>query len=286
MAILGRRNLLSIVRESTPGLYLDGGELGEILLPRRYIPATVKPKDKLDVFVYLDSEDRLVATTEIPAATVGEFACLKVVSVNDRAGAFLAWGLAKDLLLPFREQERPVRVGQNVVVFVLIDPRSQRIVATTRLKRHLSHNPPDYRPNEPVNLLITDATALGYSAIVEDRHSGLLFRDNIPMPLQIGQRLRGFVRKVRPNGQIDLSLDASGYGRIGTLTDRIVEVLERHDGRFEFDDNSSPESIRRTFGVSKKAFKQSLGKLYKARRIRFLNPGVELLDNHSWSTGK
>jgi len=286
MAALGKRNLLSIVRESAPGLYLDGGKLGEILLPKRYIPATIKPKDKLEVFIYLDSEDRLVATTEIPLAIVGEFACLKVVSIHDRAGAFLGWGLTKDLLLPFREQERPVRVGQRVVVFVLLDPKSQRIVATTRLKRHLSHDPPSYRPNEPVNLLITGTTPLGYPAIVENQHSGLLFRDNLPTPLQIGQRLKGFVRKVRPNGQIDLSLDAAGYGRVTSLTDRIVQALEGNQGQLAFDDDSSPESIRQKFGVSKKAFKQALGKLYKARRIRFLHPGVGLIDTKSRSSGE
>ena len=285
MAILGKHNLLSIVRESAPGLYLDGGELGEILLPKRYIPANLRPKDKLEVFIYLDSEDRLVATTENPLATVGEFACLKVVSINARAGAFLDWGLTKDLLLPFREQEQPVRVGQRVVVFVLLDPKSQRIVATTRLKRHLSRDEPLYRPNEPVNLLITGATPLGYPAIVEDRHSGLLFRDNIPAPLQIGQRLKGFVRKVRPNGQIDLSLDAAGYGRVASLTDRIVQALEGNQGQFAFDDDSSPESIRQKFGVSKKAFKQAVGKLYKARRIRLLRPGIELIDVKSRSPG-
>jgi uncharacterized protein len=286
MATLGKRNLLSIIRESAPGLYLDGEELGEILLPKRYIPANLKPKDKLEVFVYRDSEDRLVATTEIPLATVGEFACLKVVGLNERVGAFLDWGLTKDLLLPFREQDGPVRVGQRVVVFVLLDQKSQRIVATMRLKRHLSHNEPPYRPNEAVNLLITGATPLGYPAIVEDQHSGLLFRDNIPTPLQIGQRLKGFVRKVRPNGQIDLSLDAAGYGRVASLTDRIVQALEGNQGKLAFDDDSSPESIRQKFGVSKKAFKQALGKLYKARRIRFLNPGIELLDTKSWSPGE
>src|SRR5579859_3955432 len=145
MAIIGQRNKLSINRESAPGLYLDGGELGEILLPGRYTPADLKPKDKLDVFVYRDSEDRLVATTEIPYVTVGEFACLKVVSINDRVGAFLDWGLAKDLLLPFSEQEKPVRAGQRVVVFVYLDPKSQRIVATSRLHRHLSSELPHYR---------------------------------------------------------------------------------------------------------------------------------------------
>ncbi len=286
MATLGRRNLLSIVRESTPGLYLNGGELGEILLPRRYIPADLKPGDKLEVFVYRDSEDRLVATTEIPLAIVGEFACLKVVGLNERAGAFLDWGLTKDLLLPFREQDRSVRVGQRVVVYVVLDPTSGRIVASTRLKRHLSQEEPDYRPNEPVNLLITGATPLGYPAIVDDQHMGLLYRDNIPTPLQIGQRLKGFVRKVRPNGQIDLSLDAAGYGRVSSLTDQIIEALTASQGRLAFDDDSSPEAIRQKFGVSKKAFKQALGKLYKARRIRFLNPGIELFDTKMWSPGE
>ncbi len=285
MAILGKRNLLSIVRASSPGLYLDGGELGEILLPGRYIPADLKPKDKLDVFIYRDSEDRLVATTEIPFATVGEFACLKVVSMNDRVGAFLDWGLAKDLLLPFREQERSVRVGQRVVVVVYLDPTSERIVASTRLHRHLSQERPLYRNSQPVNLLITGATPLGYQAIVENAHSGLLYRDNVTTPLQIGQRLQGFVRNIRPNGQIDLSLDAAGYKRVAPLTNQIIQALESNAGQLAFDDDSSPEAIRKKFGVSKKAFKQALGKLYKARRIRFQNPGIQLLDNSAWAPG-
>jgi len=286
MAILGKRNSLGIVRESAPGLYLDGGELGEILLPGRYIPANLKPKEKLDVFVYRDSEDRLVATTEIPHATVGEFACLKVVSINDRVGAFLDWGLAKDLLLPFREQDRPVRIGQRVGVFVYLDPKTERIVATTRLKRHLSHDRPFYRNSQPVNLLITGASPLGYQAIVENAHLGLLYRDNITTPLQIGQRLKAFVRNIRPNDQIDLSLDASGYKRVAPLTDQIVQALEKSGGKLTFDDNSSPEAIRQKFSVSKKAFKQALGKLYKVRRIRFQNPGIQLLDNSTWQPGK
>ena len=286
MAILGKRNTLSIVRESAPGLYLDGGELGEILLPGRYIPANLKPKDKLDVFIYRDSEDRLVATTETPLAAVGEFAAMKVVSINDRVGAFLDWGLAKDLLLPFREQERMVRVGQRVVVFVYVDLKTQRIVASSRLHRHLSQERPLYRNSHPVSLLITGATQLGYQAIVENAHSGLLYRDNITTPLQIGQRLQGFVRNIRENDQIDLSLDAAGYKRVASVTDQIVKALEASDGKLGFDDDSSPEAIRQMFSVSKKAFKQALGKLYKTRRIQFTKPGIQLLDNSSWSPGK
>ena len=277
MAVIGKRNTLSIVRESAPGLYLNGGELGEILLPGRYIPRDLKQGDKLDVFVYLDSEDRLVATTETPLATVGEFACLEVVSIHPRAGAFLNWGLAKDLLLPFREQEIPVRLRQKVVVAVYLDAATNRIAASARLSRHLSRDTPSYAEGQPVPLLITGQTPLGYNAIVANAHRGLLYRDNLSAPLEVGQKVQGFVRCVRDNGKIDLRLDASGYQRVLPLQEQIVQALERNSGRLDFDDASSPEAIRKTFGVSKGAFKQALGALYKRRRIRFQHPGIELL---------
>jgi hypothetical protein len=286
MAIIGQRNLLSIVRAAPPGLYLDGGELGEILLPGRYIPAEVAPKQKLDVFVYRDSEDRLVATTESPKAMVGEFACLKVVNLHENIGAFLDWGLAKDLLLPFREQEFPVRIGDRVVVYVGLDARTQRILSTMRLNRHLNRDTPAYRDGQPVNILITGRTPLGYNAIVENAHRGLLYHSQLAGPLAVGQKLKGFVRAVRAGGKIDLTLDASGYQRVAPLTHKIVEALQFSGGKFEFDDNSTPAAIRQNFGVSKKAFKQALGRLYKSRRISFLKPGVELLDNTLWSPGK
>jgi predicted RNA-binding protein (virulence factor B family) len=285
MAIIGKRNTLSIVRASAPGLYLDGGELGEILLPGRYIPADLKPKVKLDVFVYRDSEDRLVATTETPLATVGEFGYLKVISVNRTIGAFLDWGLAKDLLLPFREQESPVRAGDWAIVHVFLDEKTNRIVASTRLNRHLSRDTPAYRNGQPVNLIIIGRTPLGYNAIVENTHRGFLYHDNLAASLLPGQKVKGFVRTVRPNGKIDLSLDASGYKRVAPLQDQIVHALEGNGGHLAFDDDSSPDSIRQKFGVSKKAFKQALGKLYKERRIRFQKPGIELLDNSSRSPG-
>ena len=285
MAIIGKRNVLSVVRQAPPGLYLDGGELGEILLPARYIPRGVAMGDNLAVFVYRDSEDRLVATTETPLATVGEFACLKVVSVNQQVGAFLDWGLAKDLLLPFREQEFPVHVGQHLVVFVFLDPTSQRIVATTRLSRHLSRELPPYRKGQAVRCLVTGRTSLGYGAVVENTYRGFFFQDKLTAPLMVGQRVKGFVRAVRAGGKLDLSLDASGYQRVAPLTDQIVQALEHNGGKLAYDDDSSPVAVRQKFGVSKKAFKQALGRLYKARRIRFRNPGIELLDNASWKPG-
>ena len=286
MATIGQRNLLRVVREAPPGLYLDGEAAGEILLPGRYIPPGTAPGDRLDVFVYRDSEDRLVATTEQPRAVVGEFACLKVVSVNPRVGTFLDWGLAKDLLLPFREQSKPLRIGDSVVVVVCLDPQSDRIVATTRLGRFLSHEPPTYTAGQPVNLLITGPTPLGYNAIVESAHRGLLYHDKLSAPLSVGQKIKGFIRGIRPGGLIDLSLDPSGYKRVASLSLLIAQAIERNGGRLDFDDSSSPEAIRETFGVSKKAFKQALGNLYKRRRIRFLNPGIELLDNSNWSPGE
>ena len=286
MATLGRRNKLSIIRESAPGLYLDGGELGEILLPGKYIPRDLKPGDKLDVFIYLDSEDRLVATTETPLAVVGEFAALEVVSVHPRAGAFLNWGLAKDLLLPFAEQNQPARVGKIVVVAVCLDPKSNRIIASARLKRHLSPDAPSYVTSQPVNLLITGRTPLGYNALVEESHLGLLFTDSHSLSLEIGQRVKGYVRKIREDGKIDLSLDAAGYRRVLPLKLQILNALKTNGGRLDFDDDSSPGLIRSQFGASKKAFKQALGSLYKSRRIRFLNPGIELLENSAWSPGQ
>ncbi len=286
MATIGKRNLLSVIRESSPGLYLDGGELGEILLPGRYIPAGLAQKEKLDVFIYRDSEDRLVATTEMPLAEVGDVASLRVISVNPNVGAFLDWGLAKDLLLPFREQNFPVRVGDRVVVCVCLDVKTNRILATTRLNRHLSRETPAYRNGQPVNLIITRKTPLGYEAIVENAHLGLLYHDNLATQLHTGDNLKGFVRTVRPNGKIDLSLDASGYKRVAALTDQIVAALQQNGGHLDFDDDSSPEAIRAAFSVSKKAFKQALGKLYKSRRIQFTKPGVQLLENSSWSPGK
>jgi predicted RNA-binding protein (virulence factor B family) len=286
MAMIGRRNTLSIERASSPGLYLNGGELGEILLPGRYIPEDVAPGQLLNVFVYLDSEDRLVATTETPRAMVGEFAYLKVISVNPRIGAFLDWGLSKDLLLPFREQEVPVRAGQWVIAYVCLDQKTNRIVATTRLHRHLNREDVTFRAGQPVSFLITGRTPLGYNAIVENSHRGLLYHDSLAAPLNMGQKMKGFIRAVRPGGKLDLSLDASGYKRVAPLKERIVEALERNGGRLAFDDNSSPEAIRETFSSSKKAFKQALGALYKSRRIRFTSPGIELLDNTNFSPGR
>ncbi len=283
MVAIGKRNLLRVVREAPPGLYLDAEELGEVLLPRRYVPKTVKPGESLDVFVYLDSEDRLVATTEHPLACVGDFASLKVIGVNRDIGTFLDWGLSKDLLLPFGEQVRRLRAGDQVVVAIYLDARSQRIVASMRLQRHLKREQPAYTARQPVSLLIASETPLGYTAIVENSHLGLLYRDTVAIPISIGQKLKGFVRTIRPGGKIDLTLDQAGYKRVAPLKQQIIQLLETNGGHLPFDDSTSAEIIREKFAVSKKAFKQALGSLYKVRRIQFTRPGIGLLDNTNWT---
>lgn len=267
MALLGKINILTVLKDAPPGLYLDGGDLGEILLPGDSIPPGAGPDDELQVFIYRDSEDRLVATTHDPLACVGDFAALRVKQVHPTIGAFLDWGLNKDLLLPMREQERRVHKGDIVLVFVFIDEVSQRIIATTRWRDHLSATPPNYSEGAQVSLLIASESPLGYNAIVDNTHVGLLFRSELGSPLQVGEKCKGYVRHVRPDGKLDLRLDAEGYQRIAPLADRILSSLRSHDGKLPVNEGSSPEAIRAAFQTSKKAFKQAIGNLYRQRLI-------------------
>ena len=240
-------------------------------------PGTI-PGESFDVFVHRDSEDRLVATTEIPRAMVGEFAALRVVSANPGVGAFLDWGLSKDLFLPLREQSQRVAAGDVVVAYIFVDIKTDRIVATTRINRRLNVAPPDYVEGQPVDLLIAGRTDLGYNAIVCSAHMGLLYHNELPAPLFIGQKVDGYVRAVRPDGKIDLALDPAGYGRVAPLKEQLVEALVSAGGELPYSDASSPADIRRVFGVSKKAFKQAIGSLYKERIISIGEAGIRLVD--------
>ena len=230
MAELGKRNLLTVVREGPPGYFLDDGDGGEILLPGKYIPAGSKPGETLDVFIYRDSEDRLVATTETPLAMVGDFAALKIVDVSPGIGAFLDWGLEKDLLLPRREQGGFRKVGEKVVIYVFLDEKSNRIVASTRLQRWFSKTPPAYAKDHPVKLLVAGRTPLGYKAVVDNLYQGMLYGSELSGSLETGSRIDGFVKTVRPDGQLDLSLDRSGFARVGPITDQILEALKAAGG--------------------------------------------------------
>lgn len=281
MALLGKQNLLRVVRSAPPGFYLDGGPLGEILLPGGLIPASAKVGGDVEVFVYRDSEDRLVATPQKPIAQVGEFAALRVVAINPRIGVFLDWGLDKDLLLPLREQTGPLMRGERVVVRVMIDERSQRIVASARLNRHLDLAPPAYAEDQPVRLLVAGETPLGYNVIVENAHRGLLYKSDLARPLSLGATFQGYVRRVREDGKIDAALDRAGHRRIASNTDVVLEKLRAAGGRLPLHDDSSPEEIRAALGMSKKAFKQAIGSLFKARKIMIERHGIRITDTNA-----
>lgn len=276
MAKIGKRNILWVLRIATPGVYLDGGDRGEILLPGRYVPKGTMVGESFDVFVHRDSEDRLVATTETPRAMVGEFAPLRVVSTNPSIGAFLDWGLSKDLLLPIREQSRRVSPGDWVVAYIFLDLKTDRIVATTRLNRHLNVTPPEYAVGQPVELLVTGGTTLGYNAIIADAHMGLLYHNDLPGPLKVGQKIDGYIRSVRPDGKIDLTINPAGYEKVAPLKEQVLEALTAKGGSLPLNDASTPEEIRNAFGVSKKAFKQAIGALYRERKIVIEDKGIRL----------
>jgi uncharacterized protein len=279
MALLGKRNQLKVLKSAPPGFYLDGGPLGELLLPGALVPEGAKVGDTLDVFLYRDSEDRLVTTSETPHAQVGEFAYLRVVSVAPRIGVFLDWGLSKDLLLPIRElKQEGIQVGDWVVVYVMLDTKTDRIVASMRIKRHLSTVLPAYAEGQEVDLLVTGESPMGFNAIVNNAHMGLLYHNDLSTPLGTGLRIEGFVRAVREDGKIDLSLDRAGHRRIEPNTGVVMEALNKAGGRLPFHDDSTPEEIRAAFGLSKKAFKQAIGSLFRERQIVISKHGIRVAD--------
>ncbi len=275
MAFLGKRNRVTVLRETPHGLLVDGEALGEILLPRKYVTPSMVPGLDIDVFVYRDSEDRVIATTDEPHAVAGEFAYLRVMQVNPAFGAFLDWGLEKDLLLPKREwPKHDVVEGDWLVVHVHVDERSNRIVASARLGRWLSLEPADYEPGTAVDALIEAETDMGWRAIINHEHRGLIYRNDVAEPLAVGRTLEVYVKQVREDGKIDLTVHRSGYQRVRRLTADIIDLLVENGGFLPYHDGSSPAEIQATFGVSKKAFKQAIGALYKEKRIVIEDGGI------------
>lgn len=278
MAIaLGRFNILKVVKKVDFGMYLDGGEEGRILLPSRYVPQGCEVGDELNVFLYLDNEERLVATTQQPLAQVGDFACLRVAWVN-QYGAFLDWGLMKDLFVPFREQRERMEVGRSYVVHVHLDEESYRIVASAKVERYLSMDEqPPFHSGDEVDVLVWKRTDLGYKVIVDNRYAGLLFENQVFRPLRVGDKMQAYVRQVRPDGKIDLALQREGRGKVTDFSEELLEYIRRNQGRIQLTDKSPAEEIYAAFGVSKKTFKQAVGDLYKRRLIRLEADGIRLL---------
>jgi len=276
MATIGKMNGLPILRACNHGLVLDGGELGEILMPNRYIPNDWHAGDILDIFLMLDSEDRLTATSLTPKAMVDEFACLSVVSATD-IGAFLDWGLPKDLFVPFREQNVELREGQTTVVRIYFDQISKRIAASAKLDRYLDNTPATFEAGEKVQLMICAKTDLGYKSIINETHWGMIFFNDVFQPLEKGQLLDGYIKEVRPDGKINLTLQKMDANRFSNLADQIINHLKEQGGFMPITDKSPPEEIYRLFEVSKKAYKRAIGGLYKKRLITFENNGTKLV---------
>ena len=277
MTEIGKINHLEVVKEVDFGIYLDGGDLGEILMPKRYVPEETMPGDYLETFIYLDSEDRLVATTEKPLAMVEEFALLEVVSVTP-VGAFLNWGLPKDLFVPFREQRQPMEEGKKYLVYVYVDTNTKRIAASSKIEQYLDNIPVDYDLDEEVDLIIVNETDLGYNAIIDNSHFGILYKNEVFQPLNPGDKVQGYIKKIRTDGKIDLHLEKIGYEKISSFVDRIIAELQKNKGFLPLTDKSSPEDIYQTFKISKKNFKAAIGALYKKRFIALEDNGMRLLD--------
>ena len=276
MVEIGKINILDFVRETENGIYLNGGDLGEILMPQKFITPELRKLKQAEVFVYSDSEDRLVATTEKPLAMVGEFAFLEVVAVT-RVGAFLNWGLPKDLLVPFREQKTKMLEGQSYLVYVFLDFQTNRIAASAKLDKFLDNTPVQYDTGEEVELLIAEETDLGYKAIVNNEHWGMLYRNQVFQSLSAGQKLKGYINKVRDDEKIDLLLEKPGYEKIDAISEKILNELEKNRGFLAVSDKTSPDIIQAMFGISKKNFKKAIGGLYKKKRIRFESDGIRLI---------
>lgn len=277
MTEVGKYNTLPILRSVDFGVYLDGGELGEILLPQRYLPEGSRVGDAVEVFVYYDSEDRVIATTERPYAQVGEFAVLKVNSVNP-VGVFLDWGLAsKELLVPFREQRAEMFPGKYYVVYLYVDEVSGRIVATAKINRFLQKTPVDYTLNQEVSLLVTQETELGFKVIVDNAHWGMIYHNEIFKPVHRGDRLAGYVTHIRADEKVDVALQPVGYGGVDSLAQGILDAIRKNDGFLRFNDKSDAGEIAAAFGCSKKNFKKAVGALYRQRLIEILDDGIRLV---------
>jgi predicted RNA-binding protein (virulence factor B family) len=278
MALVGRYNSLQVVKHTNFGLYLDGAQDGEILLPNRYIPKDTPSEDEdwLNVFIYLDSDDKLIATTEKPKVQVGEFASLKVVEVNS-IGIFLDWGLPKDLLLPYSEEKRPLKAGDYCVVHVYLDKHTRRITATTRLDRYLDKVPANYAVGQEVDLLVAEETAMGFKAIINNKHWGLIHKNEVFKFLRSGKQEKGFIKEVRSDGNISLSLQPVGEQLASSLNAKILSKLRENNGVLPVSDKSDPTVISNLFGVSKGNFKKAIGALYKQGQIVIHADRIELV---------
>lgn len=269
----GIHHTLQVVRTSEQGFYLTRDEEEAILLPNRYIPTGLGIGDEVEVFVYTDSQGRLIATTLEPKITLHQFACLEVTSVT-QFGAFVDWGVAKELLVPFREQDKRLEPGQQVVVYLYRDEASGRLAGSAKIRKFLDKEEITVNTEEEVQVLVYECTELGYKAIVNNRYDGLIYRNEVFQPVDIGQQLKAYVKKIREDGKLDLELQPPGYSKVAPNAEHILKALEDHQGWLPLTDKSSPEEIKNKLGMSKKTFKKAIGDLYKKRLIELKKDGI------------
>jgi predicted RNA-binding protein (virulence factor B family) len=273
---IGQYATLDVVKEVDFGVYLDGGPFGEILLPAKYVPAGTAPGDELKVFIYSDSEDRLIATRDEPKATVGNFASMEVRQVNEY-GAFLDWGISgKDLMVPFREQRERMEVGKHYLVYVYLDEKTDRIVASSKLNKFLEEKGGDYEPNQEVAIIVGDATDLGYRVIIDKQYWGILYKNEIFQEINPGDQLKAFIKNIREDGRIDVSLQVQGVQSIDHGSEQVLAAIKGNNGFLPLTDKSAPDLIYQHLGMSKKAFKRAVGSLYKQRLIKLEKEGLRL----------
>ena len=276
MIKLGDYNILTVVKEVDFGLYLDGGDEGEILLPRRYVPEGACPGDTMEVFIYLDNEERLVATTEIPRAKVGDFAYLEVAWVNQH-GAFLDWGLyGKDLFLPNRNQQGGIIAGRSYIVYLYEDSVTGRCVATCKLKSFINNDSITVAPRQEVDLLVASESPIGYRVIINNRHWGMLYRNQLFRPIAVGDRTKGYVRKLTEDNRIDVSLQQEGFAQVKDSAEVLLQLVRDNGGFLPLNDDSAPEEVNRLTQTSKKVFKRSLGMLLKRGAVTVDEQGIKI----------
>lgn len=276
MIQVGKYNSLKAVRQTENGIYLmDKGETTEALLPNKFLPDEIDEGEFMDVFIFKDHKNRLTATTQEPKILLHEFACLQVKDVN-QFGAFLDWGLDKDLFVPFKEQPGKMIPGNWYIVYLYIDPQTERLVATARYLRFLKNEKIDLSTGQAVDLLIDDRTDLGFNVIINNKYRGLVHANEIFEKLRRGMQRKGFIKKVREDGKIDVILERPGYGKVEPNAEKILELLKSNDGFIRLTDKSSPQEISDQLGMSKKTFKKALGALYKKRLVRLEKDGTYL----------
>lgn len=277
MIKLGEFNTLKAYRQTENGVYLcDEQELNEVLLPNKYVPDEMEKGDEIEVFIYKDSEDRITATTLKPKILLHQYAFLKVNDVN-RFGAFLDWGLEKDLMVPFSQQNKKMRPSSYYLVYLYIDEQTERLVASAKLRHFLQEEPLTIEEGEEVDLIIWEQTDIGYNVIINNLHKGLVYKNEIFRRINIGNQLKGFVKEIREDNRIDISLQKQGYGNVVSKIDPIVEALQMNGGFLPLNDKSAPDEIYKRMKMSKKTFKKAIGALYRERKIRIEADGIYLV---------